>query len=158
MRKINLSPFSMSKDADFEEVGNLVDRLIVHRSSGEENKLCQLTRLLSGEEKLTIIKKLGVSNVRLAASVASRIKLPVEQQLTLVSHLISDGKSNAIKYFTIDFFVFRLSARALYRALKELKDRYPDSVRLMAYYYMSSAKFAGHRDRESFNALMDGAS
>ncbi len=143
----------MSDDRKFEKIDDLVNRLLVRRSTREENELCRMARLLSGEERLGVIEKLGGSNVRLAASVASRVHLPVEQQLTLISHIVSDGKSNAIKQFTIDFFVFRLSAKVIFRVLVGLKHKYPDSVKLMAYYYVSSANYVSRKDKESFSEL-----
>ena len=130
----------MSNDTDFERIDGLVNGLLVRRSAKEENDLCRVVRNLPGEKKLEVVEKLRGKNVRLAASVGARTHLPIEQQLTLVRHVLNDGESNSIKQLVMGLFVFRLSPKMMVRVLVELKCEYPDSVRLMAYYYMNSFK------------------
>ncbi|MFV0549942.1 MAG: hypothetical protein ACK5M5_14680 [Limnobaculum xujianqingii] len=137
----------MNNDMNLEYTNNLIDRLLVRRSTNDENSLCSTMRHLSGEEKLTIIERLGNSNVRLAASIAARVHLPVDQQLVLLSHILCGGKSNAIKQFTIGLFAYRLSTKKVIRLLMALNDKYPDSVKLMAYYYKNSVNKMNHKDK-----------
>lgn len=144
----------MNDGVDLKRLGVLVEVLVVRRSINEENELCRMVRALPGEKKLELVEKFGDSNVRLAASIASRVHLPIKQQLILISHVVSSGRSNAIKQFTVGFFVFRLSAKAVLRTLLRLKDKYPESVGLMAYYYMGSVKYISSRDKESFSELV----
>ncbi|WP_457931896.1 hypothetical protein ACT51I_00220 [Pseudomonas aeruginosa] len=129
----------MIDDSIFEKIDNLIGRLSASRSTADENELCRIARVLSGDRKLDVVERLGITNARLAASVARRIHLPVEQQLVLVDHLLNDNKSNAIKQFTLGLFVFRLSSRSFIEALIRVKDKCPDSVRLMAYYYSAGS-------------------
>lgn len=143
----------MGDESDLK-IDSLISRLLVDRSGRDENDLCRIVRPLSGEKKLYIIEKISRSNVRLAASVASRIHLPVEQQLTLLSRLISGGESNAIKQFAVRLFVFRLSAKAILGVLRNLKNEYPDGVRLMAYYYAGSVKAISSKDKEFLKSLI----
>lgn len=131
---------TMSDDAVLERINELIDELLVRRSAREENDLCRIVRLLPDKKKLAVVERLGCSNVRLAASIAARVHLSVEQQLILLSHVLCEGKSNAIKQFAIGLFAFRLSSKSVLRVLMGLNDKHPGSVRLMAYYYVGVAK------------------
>ncbi|MBV4508200.1 hypothetical protein HU751_025530 [Pseudomonas sp. BW13M1] len=132
-----MSDQNMSEQSAAERVKKLVSDLSFNRNSRAENALCQEIRVLSGDKKLEVVQALASFNVRLGASVASRVHLPVSCQVLLIRSLLAVGESNAIKYFVMGLFVHRMRTTVVIRELEAAKSKSPNPVRLMAYYYSS---------------------
>lgn len=147
---------NMSESSRNERVDELIARLLINRNARDENELCHEARLLSDDEKLEVVRSLAVFNVRLSATVAARVHLAERQQVLLMRELLDGGGSNAIKQFVGFLFSRRLSASLVLSELVMVRDKNPDAVRLMAYYFSGALPSKDVRLKYEFSKLRAG--
>lgn len=128
----------MKPSSESEELDSLLSRLLLRRSSGEENRLSQIVRRLPSDRKIDIIEMLSKKNVRLAASVAARVNISTDQQSVLFTKILKREQSNEIKQYADRLFVHKLGFARILKILRDYEDSNPKGVYFAAYYLGSS--------------------
>ncbi|MFY3309855.1 hypothetical protein [Achromobacter ruhlandii] len=118
------------------ESSNLLSKLLMRRSSEEENRLSQIVRRLSSDKKVGIIEILSKKNVRLAAAIAARANLSIDQQSVLFAKILKREQSNEIRQYVDRLFAHRLGMgrTRILKILIKYEDSNPKGVYFAAYY------------------------
>lgn len=124
----------MKPSSELEDLDNLLSMLLLRRSSGEENRLSQIVRRLSSDKKIEIIERLSKKSVRLAASIAARANLSIDQQSVLFAKILKREQSNEIRQYVDRLFAHRLGIARILKILIKYEDSNPKGVYFAAYY------------------------